>query len=895
MIMGWKKITFDKRQFAWHVAAIVLFYALANALLIRFFDGYQLMQPDIIQYRGMSHETASHRLLSGETSDWSNSMFGGMPTYQSGGGDKGFTWAKDLQRNYFQLFFKSADIGIMFTAMLAGYLLALALGFAPWWAAIAGVSFGLSTICMLYLGAGHRSKVNAISLMPGILAGLLWAYRGYLWRGVFLVTIFTSIHLAANHLQMTYYLLILLGLIVLANGVVAFRSGKIKSFLRVTTLVAVGGISAAAPNLSNILDTQDYSKFTTRGKSILDYDEDGNLKATDGSMLNVKDLVGIGSGENSGEGLGNRYILEYSMAPMEWLAAMCPDFKGGAAVVESTIKGQVAQIPVYWGEQKYSAGAFYFGAIVMVLFIMFLLIGKHWLRWPFLITTLLAVILSWRQMTWVMQFFLDYVPLYNKFRDTKMMLVLVQLISGAGALLMVRELVEAGANRVSDPAGWQRKKKAVLGILGGLLGLFLIFYLFPKSLFEFKPAIREDRIARYLPFAQLESLRVEVFRADVLRTMGLILVAGGAAWLLLLGKVKSHWIALVLLVIHTGDLWTVEFRYHSNEIIPGQRSSWVASVDYEYPYTPEPAHLKVLNKELSELKNKEGFLKAKETLLDAYIEKFPRRLRSGDREFLETIASFEALRAEGELFRVLHYDSPYSEASTSYFFQSVGGYHGAKLQRYQDFMEILLADEMVGVARAHEKGVLQEGLYNAWGHRMLNTRYILVNEEAVFQIPDPAGPAWFVQEVDWVKTANDEVIKTKALKSFDRAIVHEVFREKAVHVGPPGANAIELVKHDPEEVVYDVTSENGGIMICSEVYYPKGWKAFIDGEPAPIHRANFLFRAISVPPGAHRVEMKFIDEKQSRSIIALSGGVFSLLFMLFAMAWSFREEGQGDQ
>jgi hypothetical protein len=331
----------------------------------------------------------------------------------------------------------------------------------------------------------------------------------------------------------------------------------------------------------------------------------------------------------------------------------------------------------------------------------------------------------------------------------------------------------------------------------------------------------------------------------------------------------------------------VDHRYHSNEVIPGQPSSWVSATDYTFPYHPQPAHLSILERERPLTPN---FEDTKNRLVEHYTKVYRRRLRPDDKAFLEQLAAIDAVRTQGNPFRVFHFQQHFSDAETSYYFYSAGGYHGAKLQRYQDFMEFMLADEMSTLAKRAEQGALEQGLREMWGFRMLNTKYIITSPEQMLPMVEPFGPAWFVQSVDWAKTSNDEAIQTKALKTKNRAVVPTYMQADATYTGDPGAHTIALEQHDPEVIRYAVNSENGGLMVCSEVYYPLGWKAFIDGEPAPLLRANFLFRAVSVPPGKHTVELRFEPTASTTANLASIGGVLSLIFFLFATVWSFRED-----
>lgn len=885
--MGWKKPKLEWRNWAWHAGAMLLFYLLSNGMFSLFHDGYSLNQMDVTHFRGMAQERISNYVLTGENTDWSNSMFGGMPTYQTGGGSGGFTWAIWLKESLTGLF-ASVEIATLFFAMFSAYLLALALGLAPWWALISGVGFGLSSLGILYLGAGHRSKVNAIAFMPGVVAGVIWSYRNDLWKGLAVIVLFTSFHLAANHLQMTYYLLFLLGAIVIALGVKAVLSKELKRFAQVTSWVALAGVLASLPNAMVILNTQSYSKHTTRGEAVVNYDESGVLMGSDGKSYQAN--LELGAGTNSGEGLDVEYILEYSMSKMEWLSVISPNFKGGGERVPMNINGQRVPVPAYWGEQKFSGGAFYFGAIIMAFFFAFLLAGRHWLRWPFLAVSALAVVLSWREMTLVMDLFIHHVPLFGKFRDTKMMLVVMQVMAGAGAVLFMSELADLGQQNRSDSEekkSWQKRVKVVMASFAGIFGLFALFYIAPTALLDFEPALRPDPLKGALSASQIEAMRIEVFRGDVLRTLGLLFVAASAAWLLMWGKVKAPYIAVVLLVIQTFDLWSVDGRYHSNEVVPGQRSAWVPNSASMYPFVPNAAHLSILEQEREESPE---FLESKSLLFQFHKNRFPRRMRPDDQQLLTQIAEFEALRAENAPFRVVNFNSPMADAETSYFFQSIGGYHGAKLQRYNDYFDLVLQKELQGLSAAAASGEIDKGLEAMWGHRMLNTKYVIASEEMALPLPPSPGPAWFVDEVEWVETSNDELLSTRLLSGFNRAIVPLSMKKSMAFTGEPGAHQVQLVQHDPEFIAYDVQSENGGVLVCSEVYYPDGWKVLIDDEPAPLLRANFILRAVSVPPGQHRVTMQFEGAPSSYSAIATAGGVFSLLFLLFASVFSFREE-----
>ena len=409
-----------------------------------------MYQGDTINFKGMSQEARSYSNVSesGELPSWTDSMFSGMPTTQITG--SGLTSLPKIIWLFLKLFM-SPEMMTLFMAMFAGYVLALCLKAPPWIAFIVGATYGLASVNILYLSAGHATKVRAISVMPGVLGGVVAAFRGRRALGVGVFTLFLSIHLFANHLQMTYYLLFLLGFVGISEFILLSYKYDVKQAFKTSFILLAGGFFAILPQSAELALTQNYSHHTTRGDVILTNDS--------------------GVQDELDSGLSKDYILEYSMARGEWLSMMIPNIKGGAD-------------PLYWGEQRFSGGAFYFGAIAFALMLAFFFVGRDPLRFPLIIMTILAIILSWREASILSDSFINHVPLFNKFRDTKMMLVIVQVAVAAGGALALKEIWEDASN-----GKWKPWVFSLLGISAGLL----ILYISPTTFFDFTSSIRPDQ------------------------------------------------------------------------------------------------------------------------------------------------------------------------------------------------------------------------------------------------------------------------------------------------------------------------------------------------------------------------------------------------------------------
>ena len=814
------------------MSVVVMFFAASMLLSPVMLEDKLLQQGDIQNNIGMSKEARDVQRRDGEVPHWTDSMFGGMPTIQITGTDIGTApqWTWKAVRNLVPI-----EVGTVFVAMVSAYVLGLCLGLSPWLALVLGLGFGLSSLNVLYLAAGHATKVRAIATMPGVLAGVILAYRGRMWGGAGVAALFAALHLQADHVQMTYYLLFLLGAVAVAAWVRAALKGEWLGVAKTTGLLALAGILSVLPQTGQLALTEQYAEFTTRGKA------------------NV--TTGV-SAEKPSEGLNRDYILEYSMARGEWWSVAIPDVKGG-------------NNQLYWGEQRFSGGAFYFGALAFALCLAWLLVGSSWLRWPVLAVSALAVILSWRDATGLTSFFLESVPLFNKFRDTKMMLVLVQIAVPLGAAMALHEM--------SQPEAAKKWKRWALGGSAAAV-LFLAFYAMPKVWFDFTSSIRPDAALEQLG-KRVVNMRVEVFRADVLRALGLALLGLGVTLAMVKQWLKAQWVALGVAFLVTVDMMTVDNRYLSDK-------NYVSKMDKRFPFEATAADRAILAQEqqsIADFSSELEVAKARwEDRLDAKLTR--RYARVAD------AAAFEVLNANSH-FRVFELANPFNDARTSYFHKSVGGYHGAKLRRYQEFIEQVLTPERAAVIQSIQAGNFRLDAGVAPGLSMLNTKYLLVpGAEQPLPFVGALGPAWFVDDVTWVSSADEELSKVAGLNPATTAIVHREFESTLGQVAQPGTRSVTLTQYHPEGSTYDVSSDRGGLLVLSEVHYPVGWTATVDGEEVPLVRANALLAALEVPAGSHEVQLHFEPEGWGTAQGMSHAGSLLWVLLLGLCTWMHRRE-----
>ncbi len=860
-----------------HTVAIALFAILASAYFSPVWKGYELRQGDIDHWRGMSKEVTDYRMLYENEPLWTNSMFGGMPAYQIS-----TVHSSNLLRPVTTVLRLGlpGPVGVLFMAMIGFYIFGLCLRINPWLAMAGAIAFGFSTINVLYLGAGHAAKVNAIALMPPVLGGLILAFRGKPLLGAGIFMLFLGLHITANHLQMTYYLALLCGLVALAEIIRLGVSGSIKPMISASAALSVGAIVAVLPAMSNLLTTAEYSRYTTRGKSELTISPDGEDKD-----------------KSEKTGLETNYILEYNFASGEQWSLFIPNARGGESGalgnqkeamknVNRQMREQVGQANQYWGAQRFTGGAFYFGAAIMFLFVLGLILIRDTLRWPFLVMTLLSLGLCLQEQTALNQFFINSFPLYNKFRDSKMILVLVQIMAPAVAMLFIQQMVNQQL--------WTANRKIILGAAGLVAVIAIAVFAKPETTgtfispeeagqlaaFEKQAAGNSQQLAMVADYEDgLIAARKALFQSDAGRSVLFAFLALGIALLAYFKLVKETLAGLALVAIVGLDLWGVDQRYLNNKKQRSEYEAYVKTDDKLIPYKPGASDLAILAEEeskapqASELKN-DLLSKMKESPAYSPVK---------NKELLEQVAAFGALNLSSN-YRVLNLANPFSDAATSYYHKSIGGYHGAKLKRYQEMIEFHLQDELGMIIDSLKKQNPLGGLANADVINMLNAQYVVYNPDAPpVANPFALGNAWFVDSLVSAASADEEILAVGEIDLAHTAVYSSSFQ--SVLEGPVNADSTSVVRleeYAPNLLKYESSSPGEGVVVFSEIYYPDGWVCRIDGKEVATARVNYILRATRVPAGEHTIEWSFEPQEwRTGNKVSMAGSV--LLFLLLGV------------
>jgi hypothetical protein len=765
-----------------YLIAIGLFLVLAVGYVYPILEGRRLRQPDIVNWQGMAREVVEFREQTGQEALWTNTMFSGMPAFQIS-----VIYGNNIANFFHRVMTlwlpRPADMIFLY---FAGFFILMLLLKVNVWVALAGaIAFGFSSYNFIILEAGHNSKAVAIAYMAPTLAAIVYTYRGHIFLGSLLFAIFMGLQIFANHFQITYYLAI----IVVFYGIFQLwehiNQKRIIEFLKATALLVAGLILAIGINIGNFWSTYSYTSETMRGGSELTL---GEREAT--------------------QGLSTEYITQWSYGVKETFTLLIPNTKGGGTTalvnnpramreVDPQFAHIIAQQNHYWGDQPFTSGPVYAGAAVLFLFFLALFLLKGPLKWALLAATILSILLAWgRNFMPFTEFFIEYVPGYNRFRAVSMTLVIASLCIPVLAFLGVQHLIQ-NQEKISF------KSNNFLSALGLTSGLAMVFYLFPGVFFNFLSNAEQGFLdslrgeepaltAQYSQiFAYLEDARIAIFRADAMRSFFFSLAAGIAVLLFSYKKIKPVSFVLILCLLIVADMLTLNRRYLNEDHFVPRRQ-------VENPFQPTQADLQILQD------------------TDLHYRVYNRTVNT------------------------------FNDASTSWFHNSIGGYHGAKLQRYQDIIDFHLTPQP-------NRNILN----------MLNTRYLIVTDNDQRPLarinPGALGNAWFVQELSMVENADQEIL---ALNDFDPATQAIVDRRFAHHLQDfefqfdTTAN-ISLVHYQPNELHYRYSAEWPQLAIFSEVFYPDGWQVTINGQPAEHFRVNYLLRAMVVPPGDNQIVFSF--------------------------------------
>ena len=923
MTIDWKKLLPTG-------AAIIVFFTLTLAYFSPVLDGKRLIQGDIRNHAGMSRDIVEHRDAYGEEPLWAGSMFSGMPAYQVS-----VVWSGSALHWMDRLFhgFLPRPADFLFLYLIGMFIGLRCMRVDPWLSLLGAVAFGFSSYFFVILEAGHNSKANAVGYMPMVLGALCMLLRGNKRLGGALFALFLSLLVYVNHVQVAYYLGMLLVLFGLAEAWRAVGEKRVGDFLQRSGLAIIGVVFALITNAGMLWSTYEYGKFTTRGTSELTITPDGSSASA-----------------NRTGGLDRDYVTNWSYGKSESFTLIVPHAKGGAsgsviqskedidAISDPAFRSEVMKkyqdggyINSYWGDQDFTSGPVYIGVVVVLLMLLLLARAEGHARWwvlgsllliavllnitsPLLagllvIAYLLSGIFLWKDtlayalfsallltlfLSWgkfympLTDFFLDHVPGYDKFRAVTIILVIVELCAPMLAVLYLdRLLKEEKWNAVAQ--------RNFLMPAGALLLLLLVMAVGASSLFEFFSDREKEQLANgsqtYVD--GLKALRLGIFTGDVWRGIGFLIAGAGLVFAFGRRIISGPVLLTGLGVVILADLWTVDKRYLNNEKRDGRYLSWEDDVQSRLPFKPQPADLAILQREQNadteaDLAQAIDRLKVAKRESDA-----SNKLVNKDEE---AIVRFGSLRRTTN-FRVLNLRDPFNDSRVSYFHKSLGGYHGAKLKRYQELISFRIATEMQEVLGDLRGARSQAAMDSAFlGRPELNMRYLIAQpDQPPLRNPHALGDGWFVDQVRTVKNADEEITALASIDPRHVALVDERFvTDIDIAAAKPDSTARVSLKGPwrLNDMRYTVKSADGGVVVFSEIWYGPDWHVEIDGQPATYGRADYVLRAMSVPAGEHEVRF-FIKSKpySTGGQLASISSWLLLLVVLGAIGLTMRDAG----
>lgn len=768
-----------------------------------------LFQHDTAAGAGAGQEVKEYFEQTGERSRWTNSLFGGMPMYQiapSYDSTKSLQW---VQKAY-QLFLPDY-VCLTFMLMLGFYILLRVFGIPVWLAGLGGIMWAFSSYFFILISAGHIWKFITLAYVPPTIAGIVLAYRGKLLWGGILTALFVALQITSNHVQMSYYFFFVILFFVGAYFEKAWRTKTLPQFFKASAVLIVAALVGIAANVSNLYHTYAYSKETMRGKS---------------------ELVQTGdAAKQTSSGLDRDYITQWSYGIDETLTLLVPNFKGGASAalsqsetamskanpMYSSLYGSLTQ---YFGTQPMTSGPVYVGAFVLFLFVLGCFIVKGPLKWALIGATFFSIVLSWgKNFMPLTDFFIDYVPLYNKFRAVSSILVIAEFTIPLLAIFALKRLLE-------EPEILKQEKKPLGISLLLTAGIALLLAIAPGSIGSgYVPAQEAQMLQnavnqQMIPanelsgiLANLGEMRAELVSSDALRSFIIIGIGCSLLWLYASGKLRSSLTIAGITILCLADMWGVNKRY----------------------------------------------------LNDAQF--VPHSIRT--ETFTKTNTDELILQDTSLDYRVLNFaTSTFDDNNTSYWHKSVGGYHPAKLRRYQEMIEHHISPEMQAAYKAIATAGGEMDSVDANKFRilnMLNTKYFIFpagqqRQTVPILNPHAYGNAWFVNKVQYVNNANEEIDALDSIIPTETAVVDARFKDVlkgTTESYKDSLSSIRLTSYAPNRLTYETNNAQDGIAVFSEIYYPDGWHVTIDGQPAELARADYILRTMYVPAGQHTIEMRF--------------------------------------
>ncbi len=815
-------------------ALIVAIAAFAVITLVYFYpvlQGKRIKQHDIEMHLGMAKEITDYHEATGDRTLWTNSAFGGMPTWNI---------SVNQNANLTSPIYKGLSLGFphpigsVFICMLGFFILLMVLDCGFWISFVGAIAYGFTSYLFIVIGAGHNAKAMAMAFMAPVIAGVLLTYKGkYLWGG--LLTAFAlAFEIRTGHLQITYYLLLIIVILFIAQLISDIKDKTLGRFVKASVVLLIAAILGILTCSTTLYGNYEFGKETTRGKPVLARDE-----------------------ANQTKGLDRDYITQWSYGKGETWSLLIPNAKGGASAyigkqntaldkADRQFRDSIAQSNAYWGDQPGTSGPVYVGAIVVFLFVLGALTVKGKLKWALLIATLLSILLSWgKNFMGFTNFFLDYIPGYDKFRAVSMTLVIAEVTMPLLGFLGLAEMIK-------NPENVKKNMAKFFIALGITAGFCLLFYLMPKTFFNFLSQEEAKQFAAmssgkdgavYAQYAsQLENVRMAIFRKDALRSLAFIILAAVPLFLYFKGKLKAAPAFIILGVLVIIDMFPIDKRYLNND-------KFIDNEKYAHPFTATTADQYILN----------------------------------DKDL-----DFRVADITKDMF---------NDASTCYFHKSLGGYSGAKLRRYQDVITQYLGSELNQLRTAKTAQDLDQLLGQQQVINMLNTKYVIYNPNAqAFPNANALGNAWVVNDVRWVNTPNEEIDALKTTDLAHTAILNKEFEQQVgtYKLTDSIMPKVWLEDYQPNRLRYRFSGNSTGstaakyLVVFSEIWTSKGWTMYVDGEEQPLLRANYLLRSALIPSGEHEIMMEYAPKAYAiGNKVSFASSLILILGLIGALVYTF--------
>ncbi|MFT3752191.1 MAG: YfhO family protein [Paludibacter sp.] len=814
-------------KFVPHIAALLLFIVISFAYFTPVLEGKQLIGHDTQSWMQMAKETLDFNSNHDEVTLWTNSMFGGMPTYQI-----------SMSQPYNLIKYVEDAIHIfpntiynLMLYLIGFYILLLAFRVNPWLSMVGAIAFAFASYNFIIIMAGHNSKAITIAYMAPLIGSVFLAFRDKRVLGSLLTAFFLSLAIRANHVQILYYTLLILIFFAVVELVYSIKAKQIADFLKTSGMLLAAAAIAIGMNATTLMTTYPYSKDTIRG--------DSNGLTADS--------------QNSQHGLNSDYITQWSYGVDETMTLLIPNFKGGASGVKLATDSETAKkleslgapnvgqimkenpFPLYWGTQPFTSGPVYIGAIICFLFVLGLFLVDNRIKWWLLPMIALTLMLSWgKNFMWLTDIFINYVPLYNKFRTVSMTLV----ATGFGiTLLALLALKEVFAEKTDK----QKLIKPVMISAAIVGGIALVFALIPSLAGSFTGVANAQFQGNNAFLKETLPLdRAALLRSDALRSLAFILISAGLIWLYAKNLLKKNVAYILFGILMIADLAPVAKRY--------------------------------LNDDNFERKRR----------LDNLIEP-----SAADKMVMQDKSDYRVLDATVDIF---------NDASPSYFHKNIGGYHAAKLRRYQELINMQLTPEMGKLFGAFGRAKTVDqltGVMDSLGVlNMLNMKYVIYNKEAAPLVnPYANGNAWFVNNIRVAADANEEMRLVGEINTKTEMVVDKSFASQLpTKLTPDSAARIALSSYKPNQLIYNFSSKTDQVAVFSEVYYDKGWNAYINGQLVPYVRANYLLRAMPLKAGDYTIEFRFEPKSYSLgNTIALASSILLILAIVAFIFWQWKK------